>query len=181
MGKLCRKYITISGILLIYAICIPSAFISHAQIIKVQNNYNMPIRANGQWNLEKVLNGTVFKEIENTIDNRLNKKDKFLRLYSLIQKYLNNKIENSRLMCDKEYTNTYKPVLIDNNIKSNIITEDTNDKLIQMPITYYIDSNSTLEEYFRVNYKLNTNGKYIEYKVILSRMNIKYTSTESTI
>ncbi|GMQ63128.1 hypothetical protein [Vallitalea maricola] len=181
MGKLCRKYITISGILLIYAICLPSAFISHAQIIKVQNNSTMPIRANGQWNLEQVLNGSVFKELENTIDNRLNKKDKFKRIYSLIQNYLNNKIENSRLMCNKEYTNTYKPVLLDNNIKSDIITEDTNDGLNQIPLTFYTDSNSTLEEYFRVNYKLNRNGKYIEYKVILSKMNIKHTSTENTI
>ncbi|GMQ60163.1 hypothetical protein AN1V17_45630 [Vallitalea sediminicola] len=178
MGKICRKYITISGILLIYAICLPSAFISHAQISSVQNNSTMPIRANGQWNLEQVLNGTVFKELENTLDNRLNKKDKFKRLYSLIQNYLNNKIENSRLMCSKEYTHTYKPVLIDNHIKGNVIIEGTDDETNPLPVTFYTDTNNILEEYFREKNKSNKNGKYIEYKVILNKMNIKHTSTK---
>lgn len=175
MGKMCRKYITISGILLIYAICLPSAFISNAQINVVQNNFTNPIRTNRQWNLEHVFNRTVFRELENTLDNRLYKKDKIRKIYGLIQNYINNKTMNTRLMCDKEYTHVHEPISIDNNNK--YIFEDTNNQLIEEALAFYNTDNNTLEEYFRENYRLNKNGKYIEYKVILNKMNIRHTST----
>lgn len=171
MGKLCRRYITISGILLIYAICLPSAFISHANIIQVQNNLTLPIRTTRQWNLEQVLSQTVIRQLENKFDKQINNKDKLIHLYELIQNYLSNKVENYRLICNVT-DNTCKPITIDNNKKYDLDTEDINENTNNSAV-FNVDNNISIEKYFKDNYKLCRNGNYIKYKVKLNKMNDK--------
>ncbi|GKX30469.1 hypothetical protein SH1V18_29490 [Vallitalea longa] len=172
MGKLCRKYITISGILLIYAICLPSAFVSHANIIQVQNNFTLPIRTTGQWKLEQVLGQSVIKQLENKMDKQINNKEKLIHLYELIQNYLSNKVENHRFIC-MNHDNTYNPIRIDNDYKFDLDTGEIYNNTNQIVTTVYVYDNVSLEKYFKDNYKLCRNGNYIKYKVKLNKMNDK--------
>lgn len=149
MEKRCKRYITIAGIVIIYALYMPVAFVSQAKNMQVQNEATIPMRT-------IYLNNTMLSDFDN---NELNNRDRFICLYSYIQQVIDEKIKSYTLNTTK--ISLYKTIIYEEYDKTTLGKELTNNK-VQMI------------SYFKSNKSIKLDWTYVNYKIILNQMNNKY-------
>jgi hypothetical protein len=149
MNKACKKYITIAGIVLIYTLYMPVAFVSQAKNIQEQNETVIPMRT-------IYLNNTVLRELDN--NEHLNNKDRFICLYSYIQQVINEKIKSYAL----NTTNI--------SLYNTFVNEDYQKSMLSKVL---INNKVEIIDIKR-NQPMSSDWTYVVYKTILNKMNNKY-------
>lgn len=179
MGKIFKKLIFIFFVIIICAIFIPTLLLPYSKIFQIENGSVKRMRPISQWDFEYVLNGTVFREFENAIDEQLNKKENFGRLYGYIQQFVNKNMTNCSIVENSVYTHFYYFILdkkyIDNMNTTSRELKGNKQELGYgiLPINHFTQNAIEAIQYFKEHHQIKVDSIYIAYKVMLDKMNDK--------